>query len=100
MSNTRDLRVIEGQTGEIIDPDKPAFPGWGWAKRKLVTAGDAKTEIARVYRAAASGKISPDDLGRAVWALEKFARVSEIAEQEERIAALERRLEDLTRGRP
>lgn len=99
MSNPRDLRVIEGQTSEVIDAGKPTFPGWGWPKRKLVTAGDAKTEIGRVYRAAASGKISPDDLGRAVWALERFARVTELAEQEKRIADLERTLEDLTRGR-
>lgn len=101
MSNKRPLQIAPAHEGEIVEQGKPAFPGWGWGKRKMTSAGDAKTEIARVYKAAASGKISPDDLGRAVWALEKFARVAEIAEQEARIEQLERALEEITRnGRP
>ena len=98
MTLHRDLRVIEGQTGEIIDQDKPAYPGWGWPKRKLVSAGDAKVEIGRVYRAAASGKISADDMSRAIWGLERFARVAEMAEQEARIAQLERALEEIVKN--
>lgn len=99
MKQGRDLRVIEGQADEIIAPGQSPYPGWQWPKRKLVTAGDAKTEIGRVYRLAAKGQIDPETMGRAIWALERFARVAEIAEQEERIAQLERALEGITRGR-
>lgn len=95
MANGRDLRVVPNN-GEIIDPGKVA-PGWGWPKRKLATAGDAKTEIARVYRLAAKGEITPEDMAKAVWALERFARVAEMADQERRIEELERALAEVTR---
>lgn len=95
MANSRDLRVVPNN-GEIIDPGKVA-PGWQWPKRKLATAGDAKVEIGRVYRLAAKGEIDPETMGKAVWALERFARVAEMADQERRIEELERALAEVTR---
>lgn len=95
MANGRDLRVVPNN-GEIIDPGKVA-PGWGWPKRKLATAGDAKTEIARVYRLAAKGEITPEDMAKAIWGLAQFTKVAEAAEQEARIDRLERALAEATR---
>lgn len=95
MANSRDLRVVPNN-GEIIDPCKVA-PGWGWPKRKLATAGDAKTEIARVYRLAAKGEITPEDMAKAIWGLAQFTKVAEAAEQEARIDRLERALAEATR---
>lgn len=95
MANGRDLRVVPNN-GEIIDPGKVA-PGWGWPKRKLATAGDAKTEIARVYRLAAKGEITPEDMAKAIWGLAQFTKVAEAAEQEARIDRLERALAEVTR---
>lgn len=95
MANSRDLRVVPNN-GEILEPGKVA-PGWGWPKRKLASAGDAKTEIGRVYRLAAKGEITPEDMAKAIWGLAQFTKVAEAAEQEARIDRLERALAEATR---
>lgn len=92
------MPVTQTARGEILAPGQVA-PGWGAAKRKMTGPGDAKQELARVYRRAARGEISVDDLTRIVYSLEKFAKVAELADAEERIAQLERRVEELSRGR-
>lgn len=60
--------------------------------------GDARTELARIYRRAARGEIDPETMTRIVYTLERFAKVAELADAEERVAALERRVEDLARN--
>lgn len=96
MSERRDLRIVSDQPVEVIGPGKAA-PGWGWPKRKLETAGHAKTEIARVYKKAAAGEITPEDMAKAIWGLAQFTKVAEAAEQEARIERLERALAEVTR---
>lgn len=90
--------ATRAQRGDILAPGQVA-PGFGSAKRKMSTAGDARTELARVYKRAARGEITVEDLSRIVYALEKFAKVAELADAEQRIEDLERRVEALTRGR-
>ena len=63
--------------------------GWGRSKRKLHTVGDCRQEAARVYHQAAAGKIPPEDLSRAIYALDKISRMAEVAELEARVAQLE-----------
>jgi hypothetical protein len=92
----RPLRIVSEQRGEIIEPGKVSA-GWGWPKRKLDTAGHAKSEIARLYKRCAKGEMSPDDLGKAVWALVQFTKVAEAAEAEARLDALERALAEVSR---
>lgn len=90
----RPLRIVREHDGEIIQPGKVAA-GWGLAKRKMTTPGHAKTEIARVYRLAAAGRISPEDMAKAIWAMTQFARVCEQADTDERIERLERTIAEL-----
>jgi hypothetical protein len=63
--------------------------GWGKSKRKLDSVGACRMEAARVYHQAAAGKIPPEDLSRAIYALDKIARLAEVAELEKRVAQLE-----------
>lgn len=90
--------ATRAQRGEILTPGQVAS-GWGSGKRKMTGAGDARMELARVYKKAARGEITVEDLSRIVYALEKFAKVAELADAEQRIEDLERRVEALTRGR-
>lgn len=101
MTQTRQsLKLIAGRDGEILTPGQAA-PGFGAAKRKMVTAGDAKSELARLYRRASRGEISVEDLARLTFTLERFAKIAELADAEARIAELERRIERLAAdGRP
>ena len=84
--------------GDVLAPGQAA-PGWGPGKRKMTGAGHARSELARVYRKAASGEITVEDLARITYSLERFARIAEMADAEARIKALEARVEALTRGR-
>ena len=83
---------------EVLAPGQAA-PGWGVAKRKMTGAGHARSELARVYRKAAAGQITVEDLARITYSLERFAKIAELADAEARIEALERRVEALSRGR-
>jgi len=84
--------------GDVLAPGQIA-PGFGSAKRKMVTAGDARQELARVYKRAARGEIAIEDLARLTYSLERFAKIAELADAEARIEALEARVETLSRGR-
>lgn len=86
------------ERAELIEPGKVA-PGWGPGKRKMTGAGHARSELARVYRKAAAGEITVEDLARITYSLERFAKIAELADAEARIEALEARVEALTRGR-
>lgn len=99
MTDTHRLQIVSpAQNGEVLEPGQVA-PGWGSAKRKMADAGDAKTELARVYRRAARGEITVEDLAKITYSLERFAKIAELADAEQRIEALEARVEALTRGR-
>lgn len=79
----------------ILGPNEKNPPalmhgGWGNTKRKISTAGEAKTEMARLYRRTAQGLMHPDDMKAAIWALMQIAAVSEKADLEAQIAELER----------
>ena len=83
----------------ILNPDDrtPAsrvHAGWGKAKRSLDSAGAARSEAARLYRKCAAGEITPEDLAKGVWALERIAKLSENAALEAKIARLERLLQE------
>ena len=90
--------TTRAQRGEILTPGQVA-PGFGNAKRKMSTAGDAKVELARIYKRAARGEITIEELARLTYSLERFAKIAELADAEQRIEALEARVEALTRGR-
>jgi hypothetical protein len=90
--------AIRPMTGDVLKPGQVAV-GWGAAKRKMTGAGHARSELARVYRKASAGEISVEDLTRIVYSLEKFAKVAELADAEQRIADLEARVEALSRVR-
>lgn len=72
----------------------PGVPGWGKSKRKLATVGACRQEAARIYHAAANGDIAPEDLSRAIYALDKIAALVERADLEARLDALEARLKE------
>jgi hypothetical protein len=63
--------------------------GWGRSKRKLASVGACRQEAARLYHQAAAGRIPPEDLSRGIYALDKIARMAEIAELEARVEQLE-----------
>jgi len=90
--------MTRAQRGEVLAPGQVA-PGWGNGKRKMTGAGDARMELARVYKKAAKGEISVEDMARITFTLERFAKIAELADAEQRIEDLERRVEALTRGR-
>ena len=90
--------MTRAQRGEVLAPGQVA-PGFGNAKRKMSTAGDARMELARVYKKAAKGEITIEELARLTYSLERFAKIAELADAEARIEALEARVEALTRGR-
>ena len=90
--------TTRAQQGEILAPGQVA-PGFGNAKRKMSTAGDAKVELARIYKRASRGEITIEELARLTYSLERFAKIAELADAEARIEALEARVEALTRGR-
>ena len=92
------LQIVQTERAEVLAPGQAA-PGWGVAKRKMHSAGHARSELARVYRKASAGEISVEDLARITYSLERFAKISELADAEARIEALERRVEALSRGR-
>jgi hypothetical protein len=92
------LTPARAERAEVLAPGQVA-PGFGSAKRKMVTAGDARQELARVYKRAARGEITVEDLARLTYSLERFAKIAELASAEARIEALEARVEALTRGR-
>lgn len=71
------------RSGEVVTH------GWGRSKRKLHTVGHCRQEASRVYHLAAKGQIPPEDLSRAIYALDRIARLCEIEELERRVAALE-----------
>lgn len=79
------------RSGELVQA------GWGRSKRKLHTVGDCRQEAARIYHLTAAGKIPPEDLSRAIYALDKISRMSEIADLEKRVEELEAML--MQRGR-
>ena len=96
--DAENMPVTQTARGEVLAPGQVA-PGWGAAKRKMHGPGDARMELARVYRRAARGEITVEDMARIVYSLEKFAKVAELADAEQRIADLERRIERLSRER-
>ena len=99
MLNARDhMPTAASLRGDVLSPGQVA-PGWGAAKRKMTGAGDARTELARVYRRAARGEVTVEDLARITYSLERFAKIADLADAEARIEALEARVEALTRGR-
>ena len=63
--------------------------GWGRSKRKLDSVGACRQEAARLYHAAAAGKVAPEDLSRGIYALDKISRMAEVAELEKRVEQLE-----------
>lgn len=71
--------------------------GWGKSKRKLHTVGACRQEASRIYHAAANGDIAPEDLSRAIYALDKIAQLVERADLEARLDALEALLEEGSR---
>ena len=98
MSDTHRLQIVASDSrGEVLAPGQVA-PGWGVAKRKMTGAGHARSELARVYRKASAGEISVEDLAKITFALERFAKIAELADAENRIEALERRVEELIRN--
>ena len=76
------------RSGEVMAP-------WGKSKRKLQTVGACRQEAARIYHMAAAGRVAPEDLSRAVWALDRIARMAQAEQLEKRIE----QLEALLRGR-
>lgn len=76
------LHMQPGPQGEI------GF-GWGRSKRKLHTAAACRQEAARVYKLAAQGRIAPEDLGKAIFALGQIAKLAEMADLEKRLDELE-----------
>lgn len=60
------------------------------------TAGAVKTEMARLYKRAASGYMHPEDLKAAIWACRQIVEVAEAAELEAKIEELERKLAEVT----
>ena len=83
--------------GDVLAPGQVA-PGFGQAKRKMTGAADAKQELARIYKRAARGEITVEDLAKLTYSLERFAKIAELADAEARIVDLETRLEALTRN--
>lgn len=71
------------RSGQVLEP------GWGKSKRKLATVGACRMEAARLYHMAADGKILPEDLSRGIYALDKIARMAEVAQLEKRVQQLE-----------
>lgn len=76
------IHVQPGPLGEI------GF-GWGRSKRKLHTAAACRQEAARIYKLAAQGRISPEDLSKGIFALGQIAKLSEMADLEKRLDDLE-----------
>jgi hypothetical protein len=76
------------------DPLPRLHNGWGKAKRKISTAGEAKTEMSRLYKRCAAGHLDPDDLKSAIWSLKQIADTAERAELEAKIEALEAKLDE------
>lgn len=57
---------------------------------KLATIDDCRREMARVYRDARTGQTSTADASRLVYMLTSIAKMIEIGQLEQRLAALER----------
>lgn len=83
---------------EILTPGQVG-PGFGNPKRKMHTPGDARAELARVYKRASRGEISVENLARITYSLERFAKIAELADAEARIEELEKRVERLVNER-
>ena len=100
MPDTNRLQIVpdNAQRGEVLAPGQVAT-GWGNPRRKMHGAGHARSELARVYKKAAAGEITVEDLARITYSLERFAKIAELADAEGRIADLERRIERLCRER-
>lgn len=77
------------------DPTPQLHSGWGRSKRKMNTAGAVKTEMARLYKRAAAGHMTSEDLRAAIWACRQIVEVAEAAELEAKIADLERKLAEV-----
>lgn len=98
MSDAHRLQIVpQAERAQVLAPGQVA-PGWGVAKRKMTGAGHARSELARVYRKASAGEITVEDLAKITYALERFSKIAELADAEQRIAQLERRVEELARN--
>lgn len=64
----------------------------------LLTVGDVCTELARLYRAARQGKVSPADASRLAFVLTALRQSLEVATLEQRVASMERLVEGLDHG--
>lgn len=84
LAATTPAEVINlARSGEVLPV------GWGRSKRKLDTVGACRQEAARLYHAAAAGKVAPEDLSRGVYALVQISKMAEVEALEERVAQLE-----------
>ena len=95
--DAENMPLTQTARGEVLAPGQVA-QGWGNPRRKMHTSGHARAELARVYKKAAAGEITVEDLARITYSLERFSKIAELADAEERIEALERRVEELARN--
>ena len=95
--DAENLPVTHPARGEVLAPGQVA-QGWGDPRRKMHTSGHARAELARVYKKAAAGEITVGDLARITYSLERFSKIAELADAEERIEELARRVEELARN--
>lgn len=92
-------KTVNRSTPQVYAPNEATpvatvHAGWGKSKRKMDTAGAARSEAARLYRKCAAGEITPEDLTKGIYALEKIAKLSEQAALEAKIDRLERLLKE------
>ena len=67
----------EGEAGEILPPPKKGEPA---ARANLVTLGDVRSEMGRVYHSMQRGDYTYDELTKRIWALGKIGAVIRDAE--------------------
>ncbi len=80
-SEPKDFAVIDGDTG-VVDARSP--------KINLASLNDVRLEMSKVYRSMKSGEVECQDGTRLVYVLGQIAKLHEINEVANRLAALER----------
>jgi len=86
------LHAAKEVYAHCLEP-KPRDPLVTFKMPKLKTADDAKRAIAAIIKATADGELTPSEARDMAALVETFARAHEIAELEERLVAIEERME-------
>ncbi len=70
--------LIARKTGEVLPPPKKDQPKY---RANLVTLGDVRSEMGRVYNSMQRGDYTYEELTKRIWALRQIGSIIEAAEK-------------------